>query len=410
MANVLGIIAEYNPFHNGHLYHLQQSKKLTNSDYTICIMSGNFVQRGDTSLLDKWTKTQMALENGIDLVIELPTLYATSSSENFALGAIKILNELKIVDFISFGFENCEIEVLNNIANVLYEEPKQFTSILSHELSKGISFPKARENALLMYLNNIQKYSNVINQPNNILGIEYLKALKKTKSTIIPMAIKREKVYYNSHNVVDEYASSTAIRQLLKHEAYDEIRCVMPDNSYLLMRNEIDRGNYITTLQTFEKEIFYKLRTMKTSEIANLPDVSEGLEFAIKNASNNCNNLYDLISAIKSKRYTQTRIQRILVYCLLGITKHDMEISKKVTPYIRVLGCNEKGKRMLSAISNRNKKVQLITSVKRYLEESKNTNLKLMLEKDIQATNIYTLGFQYKSQANLDYTKKLIIK
>ena len=288
-------------------------------------MSGNFVQRGDTSLLDKWTKTQMALENGIDLVIELPTLYATSSSENFALGAIKILNELKIVDFISFGSENCEIEVLNNIANVLYEEPKQFTSILSHELSKGISFPKARENALLMYLNNIQKYSNVINQPNNILGIEYLKALKKTKSTIIPMAIKREKVYYNSHNVVDEYASSTAIRQLLKHEAYDEIRCVMPDNSYLLMRNEIDRGNYITTLQTFEKEIFYKLRTMKTSEIANLPDVSEGLEFAIKNASNNCNNLYDLISAIKSKRYTQTRIQRILVYCLLGITKHDID-------------------------------------------------------------------------------------
>ena len=314
MANVLGIIAEYNPFHNGHLYHLQQSKKLTNSDYTICIMSGNFVQRGDTSLLDKWTKTQMALENGIDLVIELPTLYATSSSENFALGAIKILNELKIVDFISFGSENCEIEVLNNIANVLYEEPKQFTSILSHELSKGISFPKARENALLMYLNNIQKYSNVINQPNNILGIEYLKSLKKTKSTIIPMAIKREKVYYNSHNVVDEYASSTAIRQLLKHDAYDEIRCVMPDNSYLLMRNEIDRGNYITTLQTFEKEIFYKLRTMKTSEIANLPDVSEGLEFAIKNASNNCNNLYDLISSIKSKRYTQTRIQRILVY------------------------------------------------------------------------------------------------
>ena len=255
MANVLGIIAEYNPFHNGHLYHLQKSKKMTNSEYTICVMSGNFVQRGDTSLIDKWTKTKMALDNGIDLVIELPTLYATSSSENFALGAIKILNELKIVDFLSFGSENCEIDVLNNIANVLYEEPKQFTALLSHELSKGLSFPKARENALLMYLNNIQKYSNILNQSNNILGIEYLKALKKTKSHIIPVSVKREKVYYNSHNVVDEYASATAIRELLKHNAYDEIRCVMPDNSYMLLTSSLEAGNYITTLQTFEREI-----------------------------------------------------------------------------------------------------------------------------------------------------------
>lgn len=408
MANVLGIIAEYNPFHNGHLYHLEQSKKATNSEYTVCVMSGNFVQRGDTSLLDKWSKAQMAIENGVDLVIELPTVYATSSSENFALGAIKILNELKIVDFISFGSENCEIDVLNNIANVLYDEPKQFSSILSHELSKGISFPKARENALLMYLNNIQKYSNILNQPNNILGIEYLKALKKYKSQIIPISIKREKVYYNSHNVVDEYASSTAIRDLLKHEAYDEIRCVMPDNSYLLMKNEIEQGNYITSLQTFEKEILYKLRTMKISEIANLPDVSEGLEYSLKNACNNCNTLLELINTVKSKRYTQTRIQRILVYCLLGITKQDMEISKKITPYIRVLGCNEKGKRMISAIAEKNKKIQLITSVKKFMEESRNNNLKAILEKDILSTNIYTLGFKNKSQANLDYTKKLI--
>ena len=408
MANVLGIIAEYNPFHNGHLYHLEQSKKVTNSEYTVCIMSGNYIQRGDTSLLDKWSKTQMALENGVDLVIELPTIYATSSSENFALGAIKILNKLKIVDFVSFGSENCEIDVLNNIANVLYDEPKQFSSILAHELGKGISFPKARENALLMYLNNIQKYSNILNQPNNILGIEYLKALKKTKSQIIPYSIKREKVYYNSHNVVDEYASSTAIRELLKHDAYDEIRCVMPDNSYLLMKTEIEQGNYITSLQAFEKEILYKLRTMKTSEIANLPDVSEGLEYSIKNACNNCNNLLELINNIKSKRYTQTRIQRILVYCLLNITKQDMELSKKITPYIRVLGCNEKGKKMISAITEKNKKIQLITSVKKFMEESKNNNLKSILEKDILSTNIYTLGFKNTSQANLDYTKKLL--
>ena len=408
MGNVLGIIAEYNPFHNGHLYHLEQAKKMTNCEYSICVMSGNFVQRGDTALLDKWTRTKMNLENGIDLVLELPTVYATSSSENFAMGAVKLLDSLKVVDYLSFGSENCEIDILNNIATVLYEEPKQFTSILSHELSKGISFPKARENALLMYLNNIQKYSNIINQPNNILGIEYLKALKSLKSHIIPSSVQRQKVYYNSQHIVDEYASATAIRELLRRENFDEIRPVMPDSSYMLLRQQFEKGNFVESLAEFEKEIIFKLRTMTTSEIAKLPDVNEGLEFAIKNAANNCNNLYDLITMVKSKRYTQTRIQRILVYSLLGITKHDTEISKKVIPYARVLGFNSKGKVLLSGISKENPKLNIVTSVKKFMDESSNKNLKSMLEKDILATNIYTLGYKKESSANLDYTNKLI--
>lgn len=408
MGNVLGIIAEYNPFHNGHLYHLEQAKKMTNCEYTVCVMSGNFVQRGDTAILDKWTRTKINLENGIDLVVELPTVYATSSSENFAMGAVKLLDSLKVVDYLSFGSENCEIDILNNIATVLYEEPKQFTSILSHELSKGISFPKARENALLMYLNNIQKYSNVINQSNNILGIEYLKALKSIKSHIIPSSVKRQKVYYNSNHIVDEYASATAIRDLLRRENFDEIRPVMPDSSYMLLREQYEKGNFVESLAEFEKEIIFKLRTMTTLEIAKLPDVNEGLEFAIKNAANSCNNLYDLITMVKSKRYTQTRIQRILVYALLGITKHDMEISKKVIPYARVLGFNSKGKVLLSGIAKENPKLNIVTSVKKFMDESNNRNLKSMLEKDILATNIYTLAYKKESTANLDYTNKLI--
>lgn len=409
MANVLGIIAEYNPFHNGHLYHLHQSKKQTSCEYTVCIMSGNFVQRGNTAIVDKWTRAKMCLENGIDLVIELPTIYSTSSAENFAMGAVKILESIKIVEYLSFGAENCEIDVLNNIANVLYEEPKQFVSILTHELNKGISFPKARDNALLMYLNNIQKYSNIVNQSNNILGIEYLKALKVLKSHIIPLAIKREKVYYNSNQIIDEYASSTAIRQLLRRNIFEEIRPVMPDNSYMMLLEQYEKGNYVEDLEIFGKEIIYKLRTMSIKEIANLPTVNEGLEFAIKNAANNCNNILDLINMIKSKRYTQTRIQRILVYALLGITKKDMEISTKITPYIRVLGFNKKGESLLSAIAKANPKLSIITSVKNFIDTSNNKNLKNMLEKDILATNIYTMGYKYKSQANLDYTNKLIL-
>ena len=160
MGKVLGIIAEYNPFHNGHLYHLQNSLKLTNADYKIAIITGNFTQRGSTSLIDKWSKAEIALKNGIDLVIELPLLYSISSAENFAEGAIKILNSLNVVDYLSFGAETDDISTLNIIADTLYREPKEYKNILSHELSKGLSYPKARENALLMYLqDNIFLYS-----------------------------------------------------------------------------------------------------------------------------------------------------------------------------------------------------------------------------------------------------------
>lgn len=408
MANVLGIIAEYNPFHNGHLYHLAQSKQQVKADYTVAIMSGNFVQRGNTSLVNKWTKTQMALLSGIDLVIELPTLYAISSAENFAEGAIKILNSLKLVNYLSFGSEVCDIDLLNRVATVLHEEPREYTAILSHELKKGVSFPKARENALLMYLNNIQKYSNLLSKPNNILAIEYLKAMKKYHSHIYPIAIKREKVYYHDICVVDEYASATAIRELVSKKDFKEIRRVMPTRSYQLLREEFKKGNCMLDLQKYEKEILYTLRQMSIADIANLPDVTEGLEYSIKKAANSCNNLFDFLTIIKSKRYTQTRIQRILLYALLHITKKDMAMARKISPYVRVLGFNHKGRELVSWIMTNTPNLPLITSVKKFADSCHNRNLLRILELDILATNIYTLGYEYDSWANLDYTQKLI--
>ena len=184
VSNVLGIIAEYNPFHNGHLYQIEQAKKLTGAEFVVVVMTGNFTQRGDTSIVNKWAKTQMALVNGVDLVLELPTIYSLSSAENFAEGAIKLLDSLNVVDTISFGTEVDDIATLNNIVNVLYNEPKEYTTMLNHELKKGNSFPKARENALMMYLNDIKRYVNVLNGPNNILAIEYLKAMRRLKSNM----------------------------------------------------------------------------------------------------------------------------------------------------------------------------------------------------------------------------------
>lgn len=405
MRKVLGIIAEYNPFHNGHLYHLNESKKQTNADYSICIMSGNFTQRGDAAIIDKWSRTEMALRNGIDLVIELPLVYSISSAENFAYGSINILDKLGIVDYISFGSESGDLEVLDSIAEILCNEPKEYISLLNHELAKGISYPKAREKALLMYLNDIRKYANVLSNPNNILGIEYLKALRKLKSNLEPITIQRKNVDYHSTSINKGFASSTAIRKMI--EKPSSLSKAIPEETFSIVEDKIKRGQIVKGLSTFEKEILYKLRSMSIEQIANLPDVSEGLEHAIKNAANSCNNVIDLISLVKSKRYTQTRIQRILLYALLDITKQDMQNSQKSIPYIRILGMTENGKRLLSEIAS-SKKLNIITSPRKFMDNCNNKISKNLFAKDIFATNIYTLGYEYESLSNLDYTTPVV--
>ena len=409
MTNVVGIIAEYNPFHNGHAYHLEKSKELAKADYVIAVVSGNFVQRGNVSLINKWDKANMALTNGADLVIELPTVYSISSAENFAYGAVKILDSLNIVDYISFGTELDDISILDKCADILYKQPQKFVNLLNHELSKGVSFPKARENALLMYLNDIRKYSNVLSSPNNILAIEYLKALKKLKSHIRPIAIKRKNTGYNDLNITDNFASATAIRKKIIDNTPAGLSKLMPPNSYRVLYNSIQKGHYVKDITSFEKEIIYTLRKMSLKEIENLPDVTEGLEHAIKNAANSCNTIDEFMNIIKTKRYTNTRIQRILLYALLGITKDNMKTSTKVQPYIRVLGMNKKGKDLISVIKRSNPNLNIITSVKKYIDSNPNKALLNMLNIDINATNTYTLEYEKDSWSNLDFTHNMII-
>lgn len=405
MENVLGIVAEYNPLHNGHVYHIQNAKERAKAEYVVLIMTGNFTQRGNTSIVDKWEKTRMALKNGVDLVIELPAIYSISSAENFADGAIKILNELRFISHISFGMEEEDITLINNIASVMTNEPKEYKNYLKEALKEGDSYPKAREKALLKYLND-SKYENVLNGSNNILAIEYLKSLKRQKSNIIPIGIKREKVFYNSNKIIDEFASSTGIRNLLLSKQIEEVIKVVPVSTFNILYENIKDGTFTFDLKDLSKPIIYKFRNMTKQEIRELPDVSEGLENLIKESVEKTNNLVELINLIKNKRYTQTRIQRILLYGLLGITKKDMEMSKKTAPYIRVLGCNRQGKRLLSEID----RDKLITSVKDYENKNKNKskNLKRMLEIDKNATNMYTIAFKENSKCNLDYTKPLI--
>ena len=492
--NVLGIIAEYNPFHNGHLYHLTESKRKCNAKYAVAIISGNFTQRGDASIVNKFEKAKMAIENGIDMVIELPTLYSISSAENFADGAIKILNELNFITHISFGSESGNINQLNNIASILTDEPEEFSKLLKEELRKGSSFPVARQNAIEKFLNltnkntsnnnnnnnndnnndnsnndtNYSKFNKLLNSPNNILAIEYLKALKKTKSYITPITIERKNVDYYSENIVENFASSTKIRKEISENPNMHtnimdmnnmsinnmdinnidtnnmdvnmdmfLNSCMPKKSYDIIKENIEKGNCIQGLKCFEDMIFYKLRSMQINEIKEIPDVCEGLENVIKKASNETNSLEDLINKCKSKRYTRTRIQRILIYALLGITRQDMEMSENVNPYIRVLAVNKNGRELLSIINktivnkanvktdinnininkpNDNtdnkiniKETNIITSLKKFESTNEDKALKRMMEIDKLATDIYTIKQRSGYFGGLDYTMPIFL-
>ena len=407
MYKVLAIISEYNPFHLGHLYHLNESKKKVKPDYTIAIMSGNYMQRGEPAMFDKWTRTEIAINNGVDLVIELPLFYSISSAENFAAGAIKILKNLKMQTYLSFGSECGDITILDEISDVLINEPPEYKSMLKNRLDSGDSFPKAREKSLLMYLNNIRRFANVLSEPNNILGIEYIKAIKLQKAKIDALTIKREGSIHNNLILDGKFASGSAIRHAISAND-EEFKKYLPKASYKLLKEKIDKNEFVYGLSDYEQAIIYKLRTMSTDEIKMLPDVSEGLENKIKKAAETCGTMDELINKIKSKRYTQTRINRILLYALLGITKQDIEDFFKVGPYIRVLGVNEKGKELISILSKKNKKLNIITSPKRFINRNKNKILKNILEKENLATNIYTLGYKKNVISNLDYTNKLI--
>lgn len=402
--NVLAVVAEYNPMHNGHVYQINEAREKAKADFVITCMGGNFTQRGNTSIVSKFEKAKMALLNGSDMVIELPTIYSISSSENFAYGAIKILKELNFVTHISFGIEESNLEKLDKVARLLEDEPAQYSKILKEQLKLGLSFPEARAKAISKFLND-GNFEEILKGSNNILAIEYLKQIKKQRANFIPIGIKRNKVSYNSTNVIENYASSSAIRNLIYKKQFSLIKNVMPKLAYDILISNINNGSFNIDLNNYSKIIIYKLRTMTLKQIANLPDVTEGLENLIEEAAGKTNSLTELISLIKSKRYTQTRIQRILLYVLLDITKRDMEMSKKASPYIRVLGCKKKGQDLLKFVPQN----KLITSVKKYESKNLNLNTKRLLEIDKLATDIYTIPYTKNSTANLDYTMPLII-
>lgn len=392
---VFSVICEYNPFHNGHKYMIDKAKE-KGASHIVAIMGGNFLQRGDVALINKQKRAFCAVKNGADLVVELPTIYATASAEKFAQGGIGIANGLGCTDNIIFGSENGNVEDFKKLARLTLSD--EFNNAVKKKLSLGISYPKA----LSECAKDLEccKLSQLLLSPNNTLGIEYIKALYNTNSSITPLTVERKGAMHNSDDITDNIASASNIRErILRNKDWGTL---VPESICNIIKDEINCGR-IACLQNGERAILYKLRNMSLEDFANLPDVSEGLENRIYEAVQSGNNIEDITNSIKTKRYTLARIRRIIMYAILGITK-DMQNTKD--NYIRVLAFNDKGTEILKK-AKKTAALPVINKISDSIKSLNNTQRR-MLELDIFAGDIYPLFCEKVYDCKTDYTSKSV--
>ncbi len=395
--NLAAIISEYNPFHNGHKYHIEKTREL-GATHVVAVMSPNFVQRGECAVFDKFTRARVAVENGVDLVIELPSAYALSCAENFALGAVKLINSIGCVDFLSFGSEVGKLNPLIEASKLT--ETDDVKRLIKLKLEDGVSFPKARTDALKeVYSNEISK---IFEKPNNLLAIEYLKAMSKSNSSYNAVTIKRNGVEHDSKIKNFEMASASYIRNSILNSHIIPQNSV-PCNAFDKYMEEICKKNAPTHLKNAEKAIIYKLRSMKVEEIRNLPDISEGLENRIVQAANKCTSIEELFEQIKSKRYTMARIKRIIC-CAFNDIERDMQT--KSPPYIRILAFNNKGSEILKRMNN-TATLPFSTSLIKLSEE--NDLCKEFAVTESRCTDNFWLCSSKIFKKGFDYTTKVAI-
>lgn len=377
--------------HIGHIYHLEKTKINTNCDGIICIMSGNFVQRGEPAIIDKWLRTKEALLNGVDLVIELPCLYSVSSSEFFSYGAVSLLNNLKIVKQLSFGSESGNIDKLFFLAKILVEEPEDFKISLKKHLSLGLTFPEARNKALVHYFSNInykidtEELNETLKSSNNILAIEYCKSLIKLNSAISPITFKRLGNNYNEEKITTAFPSATAIRNIMKESGdINILENFISKTNYELL-SKLKRNNYDFAYSSkMFKYIKYK-GLLNIGELEKIPDASEGIHNKVYKALLASNSFDELMSNIKSKRYSYTRLSRILCQYFIGFENFNtLSLRKKECPYGRILGMNENGKKILNTIKRS-------CDFTLYTKLPNENNMCDTLKLELQATKAYSL-------------------
>jgi len=375
---IIGIIAEYNPFHLGHLYQIKKTKEMFPNSIIIAIISTNFTQRGDISILNKWNKTKICLEHDIDLVLELPTLYATQSSDIFAYAAMKILNEFKI-DTLIFGSESNDINKLKELANIQLNN-KDYDNLVKKHLDEGINYPTAMSKALK------ELSSITVDKPNDLLGLSYIKEIIKNNYNITPISIQRTNDYHET-NVNNNIISANLIRKLKREEK--DITPYIPKYSQKYLYQNISIENAYNLLK-------YKLITDETN-LSKYLTVDEGIEHRIIKYINKSSSWNELVTNTKTKRYTYNKINRMLIHILLGITKEDN--NKEI--YLRILGFNNNGRLYLNKIK-KNISIPIYTNYKE--------NINKVFDIEFKSTYIYSIITNDPSLIKQEFKNKPIIK
>lgn len=406
----IGIIAEFNPFHKGHLHLINACKEALCADKVVVVMSGDFVQRGYPAFCDKYTRTKMALSCGADIVFELPVCYATGSAEFFAMGAVSLLNKLGCIDQLCFGSESDDITLLSEIADILVKEPSEYKSCLNKELKNGSSFASARQKALLAYISlkgfkfPKKEVEKALSTPNNILGIEYIKALKCTNSPIQPYSIKRIGEDYDSSTFTD-FSSASAIRSYIdKNGITKDLDVTMPESCVELLMNSRDRISQADKLSIL---MHYKLILEKDRGYDRFLDVNSDLSNKIKANLEKYTDFDSFCSLLKSKDLAYSRISRSLIHILLDITDKDMEEYKAqgYTCPLRILGMKKSASPLIRQM-NENAPSKIITNLK----TAKNLLPEIeysLLEKDLRASEIY--GLLCQSGPINEYRQKQLV-
>ncbi len=409
---VVGIIAEYNPFHNGHKYHMEQAKALTGADYVVVVMSGNFTQRGNPALIHKYARTEMALLNGADLVLELPLYYACSSAEYFAQGAITLLDKLGVVDTLCFGSECGDIRILSQIADALCHPPADFDRILSFYLASGKTFPQARALALEETIPEFTAHTSILSSPNNILGIEYMKALILRNSKIIPYTNLRVGSAYHEKKLQEHNSSAIAIRHsLAANHTLSLIQDQVPSSVYSIMQKKINTVFPIFT-DDMSLLLHYKLILDLPTGYTDYMDVSEDLSARIQNRLHEYQDFSSFCERLKTKELTYARISRCLLHILLNMRKDNLSdyLRNDAIFYARMLGFRKEA----SFLLNRIKQHSMIPLISKLADSHKLIDCATglaMLREEINASHIYNtlINAKYHYSVPNEYTQTIKI-
>ncbi len=379
--NNIGIIAEYNPFHNGHLYHLSESRVKGRADNIVVIMSGNFMQRGEPAVFDKWIRAEMAVKGGADLVIELPFIFACNNAEYFAYGAVKILSALNMISTISFGSESGSLNELWDLSNFLSKESDEFRKKIKEKLDEGISYPKARFETVKDL--NGEKAADLLTEPNNILAVEYMKQLIQQNSHMKAMTFARKGEAHHQ--------SATFIRNALAGDKSDaKIKKLLPPSTLEVMKN--CGQSPVTDSENLFPLIMYRILISTENELSEILSSGEGLENRLKKATINSRSFEDLIKTVLSKRYTETRIRRMLVHTLISLERNDFfRMKAENNLYARVLAFSPQGARLLREMKkSEDTQIPVITNINKEADRKK--PLWEVLKYDIVASDIYNLS------------------